>query len=71
MEETLAHVDAVNDAEPNNEDVAVNVGDHSDSTQSQAKGRKSYTVGFKLAAVTKFDELGSNVTRASRELGVS
>ena len=45
MEETLAHVDAVNDAEPDNEDVAVNVGGHSDSTQSQAKGRKSYTVG--------------------------
>jgi hypothetical protein len=35
MEETLAHVDAVNDAESDIEDVAVNIGDHSDSTQSQ------------------------------------
>ena len=26
-----------------------------------------YTIGFKLAAIAKFDELGSNLARASRE----
>ena len=35
--------------------------EHSDSTQSQARSRKSYTVGFKLAAVAKFDELHSKL----------
>ena len=42
-----------------------------DDHTTQARGRKSYTVGFKLAAVAKFDELGGNVARTSRELGVS
>ena len=51
MEET--RVDAEDESVPANEDVAVGGdSDHSDSTQSQARSRKSYTVGFKLAAVS-------------------
>ena len=52
MEET--RVDAEDDAVPANEDVSVGGdSDRSDSTQLQATSRKSYTGGFKLAAVAK------------------
>ena len=54
MEET--HVDAEDDAVPANEDVVGGDSDHSDSTQSKARSRKSYTVGFKLAAALMTDD---------------
>ena len=37
----------------------VAIGEDFDSSQPKARSRKSYTVGFKLAAVDKFDQLGS------------
>ena len=63
MEETRVNVE--NDANDHVDDVAV--GEDFDSSQPKARSRKSYTVGFKLAAVDKFDQLGGNFARASRE----
>ena len=54
MEETRVNVE--NDANDHVDDVAV--GEDFDSSQPKARSRKSYTVGFKLAAVDKFDQLG-------------
>ena len=62
MEETCVNVE--DDANDHVDNVAV--GEDSDSSQPKARSRKSYTVGFQLAAVDKFDQLGGNVSQASR-----
>ena len=62
-------VNVEDDANDHVDDVAV--GEDFDLSQPIARSRKSYTVRFKLAAVDKLDQLGSNVARASRELGIS
>ena len=69
MEEVLAHADAEDDPVSKSEEVGAD--QLEDDHTTQARGRKSYSIGLKLAATAKFDELGSNVARTSRELGVS
>ena len=55
MEETRVNVE--DDANDHVDDVVA--GEDFDSSQPKARSRKSYTVGFKLVAVDKFDQLGA------------